>query len=723
METEMTLSAALALADDGFAVFPVAKSKTPRISNDLAEKHGWLVNGKGSFYLGTTDPARVREMWAAVEPRSGIGAWMEGSGLIAIDDDTAKKGVTSEFIERHRDELWSTLVQRTQGGGYHYIFEDEGKPLSSGPMSEAIDVKSRGGYIVMAPSAGYEIVNNVAPVPMSKTLRSAVLKEQASYKVTRDAKVGSTASDDVLIAGIIDGSDFHDATLTLINRWAGEGVKKAERLDKLMEIYNSSSHADPDHADHARWEKRHADIHRMNETAEAFRYIPFDEIMSAFAGAEVVTEPRISTGSSELDAIMAAFSGGDLPPVSPPPTSSAFLEIDGDELLKTDLPDISYIVPDYLIEGGLHSVAGPSGVGKTRYISLLLACLMTGRTDIMGMPAGRPVRAMYFANEERAEDVQRRIKATMHVNGLTGGKKPLIRGKDDGTLRLLSSEGGVVAKNERVIEWIVKQAKATETELIIFDPFNTLGGEEENSAVAVSEVMDAMRDITAETGAAIMFIHHTPKDRTDAPDALRGDSNAWRGSGAIYSALDMGFTLFPLLPDGLKKEERQRLRRASAAGLCGKYIVQDTGKVREGETLAPVAYQFVGQEVRPGGKPIGALKVIDADLACGEMNLALNMAAVETASLTAHEWAAPLISELGVGRTETTMSEIDRILTDAGAGDWTGKDKASATRGRGKKLLDLFATPQASTGHVVQIFYNPDGPRTAKVRVEIERQK
>lgn len=714
----MTLAAALDLALDSYHVFPVRlvtrdgiTSKLPALSRETCIERGWAVEKRGElkagFYAGSTDPDRIADMWEAAGSGAEIGVATGASGLIVIDDDTAKKSdpAAAAWLERHRTELDATLVHRTTSGGRHYIFEADGEDIKSTKAFSAIDVRGSTGFVVWPPSFGYTVVNNVAPAPMSADLLRSLRAAQQDYRHDGINRGAETASNEALIEAIRSGRDFHDATLILTARLAAKGVSADERLGLIHAIYDSAVEADPDHHDHARWAARRADAQRLSESAELFRPVSDAEIEEAFS----------APGKSSDDEIMRLFSG------EPAAQPSMFLEIDGDELLTRDLDDINYIVPDYLVEGGLHSIAGPSGVGKTRYISLLIACLMTGRTDVMGLPAGRPARVMYFANEERAEDVERRVKATMHANNLTGGTKPLIRGKDNGTLRLLRQVDGRACRDDRVIDMIIQQIRETGTEIVIFDPFNTLGGDEENSAVAVSEVMDALREITAATGVAIIFIHHTPKDRAESPDALRGDNNAWRGSGAIYSALDMGFTLFPLLPDGIKKDDRQRLRRAIAGGICGKFIVQDTGKVREGETLAAIAYRFVGQEVRPGGRLIGALQVVRVEDAVAEMEMGLDMIGADASSAIVHEWAAPLIMALGAGTTETTMAEVDRILTEAKAGDWNGSGKALTTRGRGKRFLDLFATPQVSASHAVQVIHIKSKPNSARLSVRIIR--
>lgn len=684
----MTLKqAAVDLADGGFWIFPCkAGTKIPAIKGYMTAK--WTVDQV--------------EQWWSDHPDDNIAMVPALNDLVVVDVDLYKAECNWD-----RGEDLGTMTSRSARGGMHYFFDAEAGERYPGKFGgyEAVDVKHK-GLVVLPPSrfedGAYAWVDQAGTAPAPEWLPT---KRAASVSPLDQLALLERGLDDRVLRAVEaaanrveDREDWVKVGLGLHFEYAGTAFEERARQAWIEWCL--------------RWqagvpvgELEAAAIKLWDSAAPPEQAVAAGNYCSGGTVLHLVGEPRRE------------------PPVIR--AEGPFLEIDGDDLLRRDLADIDYLIEDVLIAGGLHSWAGPSGVGKTRWVSLLIACLMTGRTDVMGLPqATRPVRTMYFANEERAEDVERRIKAAMHVNGLTGGVKPLICGKDVGTLRLVVSERGQAVKDEQMVEWIADQIRRAEVELVIFDPFNTLGGEEENSAAAVSEVMEALRDISALSGAAVAFIHHTPKDRSEAPDALRGDSNAWRGSGAIYSALDMGFTLFPLLPAAASsgkdaKVKRRALARLQQAGRCGKYVVQDTGKVREGESLGPVAYEFVGHAVRAGGKPIGALRAVAVDMAEKELELALE-GDVELASQTlVAEWGGALIEALGVGEHATSLAEIDRVMLDASAGGWDGQDKPVTTRGRGKKLLDLFASPRVTAGHVVQVEHRAGADRRKKLAVSI----
>jgi catechol 2,3-dioxygenase-like lactoylglutathione lyase family enzyme len=404
-----------------------------------------------------------------------------------------------------------------------------------------------------------------------------------------------------------------------------------------------------------------------------------------------------------------------------------YVAIDGDRLLQAELPDIDWIIDDMIPSGDLISIAGPSGVGKTRYISLLIACLLTGRTDLMGLPAAnRPVSTLYFANEEKGEDLQRRIKAAMHANGLVGGRTSWVRGKDAGRVRFLRQHEGLLVPDLDLLDKIVAKVKREDIELVIFDPFNTLGGEEENSASSVDQIITCFQYIAQHTGAAVMFIHHTPKDRAEAPDSLSGDSNAWRGSGAIFSALDEGFTLFPYLPPSCRvgksaKDNRRKLFQMQRDGQLGRYIVAEHAKQREGETLPATAYKFVSHSVRPGGKPIGALQWVPLSDAEQELEDALNGVTALADAGQKVAWASALVSMLGEGEHFASLTSIDQFFRDHHVEHWDhdGKDKILRIRGRGAKLLDVLASQTRAAGHFVALDWDENRSPTRRLKVLI----
>ena len=72
-------------------------------------------------------------------------------------------------------------------------------------------------------------------------------------------------------------------------------------------------------------------------------------------------------------------------------------------------------------------------------------------------------------------------------------------------------------------------------DLIVFDPFRNLHYGDENDSAQIIRVMENLRHIRDNTGAAILVVHHTRK--TSAADR-DNPGMAIRGSGAIFGSVD-----------------------------------------------------------------------------------------------------------------------------------------------------------------------------------------
>jgi hypothetical protein len=131
----------LSLAQSGYRIFPlVPGTKEPLI-------------GRG-FKKATTDPKQI-EAWWRVNPQANLG--LACFGLIAIDIDPVNGGPNPWPLDpSQRDDLAKAMIQTTPRGGTHCLFRlPVGKVIknSAGKLAPGVDVRSSGGYIVLAPSA------------------------------------------------------------------------------------------------------------------------------------------------------------------------------------------------------------------------------------------------------------------------------------------------------------------------------------------------------------------------------------------------------------------------------------------------------------------------------------------------------------------------------------------------------------------------------------------
>lgn len=141
MSTDNELSkSAIAFADIGISVFPVAKAdKKPLIS-------GWQ-------HSATTDPSTIVSWWERW-PSANIGIHCGKSGIVVIDVDPRNGGdLTYERLCTERGGAWvSPFKVKTGGGGFHLYYMNSTRADIPSTLGQGVDVKHGNGYVLAPPS-------------------------------------------------------------------------------------------------------------------------------------------------------------------------------------------------------------------------------------------------------------------------------------------------------------------------------------------------------------------------------------------------------------------------------------------------------------------------------------------------------------------------------------------------------------------------------------------
>ena len=174
------MEAALWYAKQGIPVFPVHNVRSGVCScNQMACLHPGKHPRTPHGFKDASNAAQQIKQWWEKWPDANIGVPTgPASDLLVIDIDPRNGG----------DESWEALIvkygrppdtaqQLSGGGGRHIVFRDPGLPVPK-ELAPGIDVKSSGGYIIVAPSvhpssrryawdgiAGKAALLKVAPVP------------------------------------------------------------------------------------------------------------------------------------------------------------------------------------------------------------------------------------------------------------------------------------------------------------------------------------------------------------------------------------------------------------------------------------------------------------------------------------------------------------------------------------------------------------------------------
>jgi hypothetical protein len=161
--TTLALAHALSAAERGLAVIPLSRTKLPALRSphrddpDPAPCHGECGRLGHGVHDAATDPARVRELFAAAPWATGYGiaCGLPPHHLIGVDlDPTPDAGSSTALRElalRHLFTIPPTVVVLTPSGGRHLWLTgppDVVVPNSAGRLAPGIDIRGAGGYLV-----------------------------------------------------------------------------------------------------------------------------------------------------------------------------------------------------------------------------------------------------------------------------------------------------------------------------------------------------------------------------------------------------------------------------------------------------------------------------------------------------------------------------------------------------------------------------------------------
>lgn len=176
--TTLALAHALSAAERGLAVIPLSRTKLPALRSPHRDDpvpvpcHGECGAAGHGVYDATTDPSRIRELFAAATWATGYGiaCGLPPHHLIGIDLDT-KSGTDSsaalrELALRHLFTIPETVVVLTPSGGRHLWLTGPPEavvPNSASRLAPGIDIRGAGGYLVGPGSRTEHGVYGTAP--------------------------------------------------------------------------------------------------------------------------------------------------------------------------------------------------------------------------------------------------------------------------------------------------------------------------------------------------------------------------------------------------------------------------------------------------------------------------------------------------------------------------------------------------------------------------------
>lgn len=482
------LEAARALIARGFKIFPITENaKFPPLLAD------WPT-------LATNDPFHVNLQWSdRGTPMANIGIHCEG--FIVIDVDTKKDGKRALDLIRLSEDLPATLCARTPSGGEHYFYRlpdgHPGVPNSVDELGRGLDVRSTGGYVVAAgstvPLGDYAWADPsmaVAPAPAwlrnrlgtGAGIRNTALHDDRRVHDAPDQSVARAADWLARQAPAIEGQGGDRHTFTVACGLRDQGVSADQALE-LLQSWNEQCEPPWAPAD-LQAKVRNAYAYAQNESGG--RGVVEDDLPAPIAIPEAPKKPKKRSRLVRLDEYAEEAGVG-----------------------------AGYVVKNLLNRASYVVAFGSPGAGKS-FVLLDVGYHVAQGKPWMSLNVHQG-SVLYLAFEGYG-GLKKRAKALRQRYGANLGPFYLV----DANMNLREQAG------RQELGAIMAEMPSPPT-LVVIDTFaRALMGGDENSAQDVGAFNDAIAKLIGATGACVVLIHHSGKNKAAGA----------RGSSAILGAID-----------------------------------------------------------------------------------------------------------------------------------------------------------------------------------------
>lgn len=496
------LEAALAYAKRGWPIFPCRANKAP-----------YTTNG---FLDATTDPATIKEWWERW-PGANVAVSPGDAGMLVLDYDPGSSD--EEAAKALGGSLPKTkMTARTPRGGRHdyYLLPPRCEPVASTTSTFAahVDVRSFHGYVLLPPSrtadGAYEWVSDEAPGAAPQVLLDACRAAREKDPLRDEWLIEPDLPEHVDKAVewlrnkarlAIEGSGGDSTTYATAAMMKSFGLSEASAVEVLWEHWNPRC-APP-------WE--YEDLQTKVTNAYSYNTSPPGNMTPAYHAARIAIEfkPRVEV----------LVGGGHQT------QSGRFRFVDRAGLEAIPAP--SWLIPDFLPEGGYGLLIGRRGSLKTFFaLDAALTVASGGRfpwdeEEWRGVwaPPDKPGKVLYTAGEGRP-GLRQRVRAweTLH------------RSKEWTNNLVLGDPVPRVADGADPLKQFIDGARDRSPDgyrLVVLDTVGrSMQGVNENSQEFASAFTALVEHLQRELGSAVLAIHHS------------GHESAERGRGSSVFEAD-----------------------------------------------------------------------------------------------------------------------------------------------------------------------------------------
>lgn len=240
---------------------------------------------------------------------------------------------------------------------------------------------------------------------------------------------------------------------------------------------------------------------------------------------------------AELDAIIADLEGREKADKRPVQYGVA---------IEEKPPDVQWLLEGILPAGGIGIIAAEGGMGKSTLMAQMGLTMAGGLPEFLGFKIPAAVRVLYLQTEGSRHLWNSRLWVAGSVLGLSAKAKEIpfyTQPKDREWYR------DIRPMSNGVLAGLINSVKA---QLVILDTQGFFHEADENSNTDVKlQLIEPLRNLAVETGAAFILVHHENKPGKDRSTTRR---HRIRGAAAFVDDTDLSMVLEA--PDGDKQPSR-----------------------------------------------------------------------------------------------------------------------------------------------------------------------
>lgn len=220
------------------------------------------------------------------------------------------------------------------------------------------------------------------------------------------------------------------------------------------------------------------------------------------------------------------------------------------------LKDRQREAPDWIITGYLKRqntaiiMGPPKRSGKSWMILDACWSLSEGKNvwDVPSLGTPRPLRCVYFTQEDCEDDIQDRVLAHVQAGRPTSDRLWVV--PKNLSICFDSTVGRNLIQHE--LDQVVE--KAGPIDLVCFDPMRRMHHGDENDSRTITEIWGVLDRIHQRYKCATLIAHHTIKPPRDLTNYDPTDPHTGRGSGDIYGGGDAFMVVIPGTINGQSRQ-------------------------------------------------------------------------------------------------------------------------------------------------------------------------